>query len=94
MKQIFNHPDQKQVRRKLRSEMPKAELILWGHLRSKNLSGYKFRRQYSIKGYIVDFFCPAVKLAIEVDGDSHFTKVAKYKDAIRQRTLQDLGIHF
>ena len=56
----------------LRNNMPKAELILWSTLKSKGLDEYKFRRQYSVAQFVVDFYCPRLKLAIEVDGDSHF----------------------
>jgi len=52
--------------------MPQAEQILWYYLRGKNLKGYKFRRQYGIGNYILDFYCNELRLGIEVDGDSHF----------------------
>ncbi len=52
--------------------MPIAEVILWSKLKSKQVNGVKFRKQYSVGQYILDFYCPAYKLGIEVDGDSHF----------------------
>lgn len=52
--------------------MLKAEVILWSRLKGKRLDGYKFRRQFSVAQFVVDFYCPRLKLAIEVDGDSHF----------------------
>lgn len=72
--------------------MPPAETILWSKLRGKNLNGLKFRRQYSIGGYIVDFFCPELKLAIELDGESHFVDGAKERDDKRQTLIESAGI--
>src|SRR5674476_120698 len=48
-----------------------SEAQLWHELRDKKLAGLKFRRQHTIHPFIVDFFCPAHKLIIEVDGDIH-----------------------
>ncbi len=74
--------------------MPLAEKILWAELRGKQLAGYKFRRQYSIDRFVVDFYCPQLKLAIEVDGDSHFLEGANIYDAERQSIIEDFGIEF
>ncbi len=52
--------------------MPEAEVILWSKLQSRQVDGLKFRRQYSVGRFVVDFYCSELKLAIEVDGDSHF----------------------
>lgn len=57
--------------RDFRKNPTKAEACLWEILRSKQLEGYKFRRQHPMKGYILDFYCPELKLAIEVDGQIH-----------------------
>ncbi|HEX7407891.1 MAG TPA: DUF559 domain-containing protein [Candidatus Binatia bacterium] len=57
--------------RELRRALTPAEQQLWHHLRSRQLAGYGFRRQYPVGRFIVDFFCPAAKLVIEVDGDTH-----------------------
>jgi very-short-patch-repair endonuclease len=74
--------------------MPRAEALLWAKLRRKQILGYRFRRQYSVERYVIDFFCPALKLAIEVDGDSHFQKGSQHKDRSRQTFLESFGIHF
>ena len=74
--------------------MPKAEIILWDQLKSKKLNGLKFRRQYSIGPFIVDFYCPKLKLAIEVDGDSHYEEAAEEYDKRRQRYIEKSGIKF
>jgi len=71
--------------RELRRALTPAEQRLWQYLRSGQLAGYGFRRQYPVGPFIVDFFCPAVRLVIEVDGDSH-AEQAEY-DAERTRWL-------
>jgi very-short-patch-repair endonuclease len=68
----YNKSVMKQRRKALRHSMPNADVILWQHLSRRQMHGYKFRRQYSIDHYVVDFYCPRLKLAIEVDGESHF----------------------
>ena len=50
----------------LRKSMPEAEVILWSKLSRKQMSGHKFRRQYGVGRYSIDFYCPELKLAIEV----------------------------
>jgi len=67
----FNDKSLKQTRKALRKNMTDAEIVLWSHLKGKQLYGHKFRRQYSIEKYIVDFYCPKLRLAIEVDGSQH-----------------------
>jgi very-short-patch-repair endonuclease len=57
--------------RELRSHMTPAEVQLWLRLKGEQLSGLRFRRQYRIGTYIVDFCCPSRQLVVEVDGDSH-----------------------
>ncbi len=74
--------------------MPKAEVLLWSKLKGKGLKGYKFRRQYSVEKFIVDFYCPELKLAVEVDGDSHFIEGADKEDQERQRIIELYGITF
>jgi len=78
----------------LRSNLPKAEVILWSKLKSKGLDGYKFRRQYSVGKFVIDFYCPRLKLAIEVDGDSHFSEKSEARDKERQRFIESFKISF
>ena len=59
--------------RELRKNLTDAEARLWARLRRQQLDGFRFRRQHPIGPYIVDFFCPAAKLIIEVDGGQHAT---------------------
>ena len=85
---VYNRPEQNKLRRKLRNNMPQPELILWQYLRGKKL-GVKFRRQFGIGPYVVDFFCKEKRLVIELDGDSHFSSEAMKKDAIRDEFLKN-----
>jgi very-short-patch-repair endonuclease len=57
--------------RTLRKNATDAERKLWSVLRSRQLNGFKFRRQVEIDGYVVDFLCPEKRLIIEVDGGQH-----------------------
>lgn len=88
----FNVATMKLLRRKLRNSMTPAETILWTQIRRKQLSGYQFKRQYSIDRYIVDFYCPQLKLVIEVDGDSHCSESARRYDAAREKEIAAHGI--
>ena len=88
---FYNKPCLKEIRRNLRREMPKGEKLLWSKLRRNNLE-YKFRRQFGIKNYILDFYCIKLKLAIEVDGISHSEEKIFEKDCERQKYLESLGI--
>ena len=72
--------------------MPKAEAILWQRLKGRQLLGYKFRRQYSVGSYVLDFYCPKLKLGIEIDGDSHFQATVQEYDRQRQDFIESLGI--
>ncbi len=74
--------------------MPTAEIILWSKLKGRGLKKLKFRRQYGVGRYVIDFYCPELKLAIEVDGDSHFSDKAKEYDLKRQKYIENFGIKF
>ena len=67
-----NLADKKEYRRELRTEGTKAEATLWKVLRAKQVDGLQFRRQFSIGNHILDFYCPSIRLAIELDGDYHY----------------------
>ncbi|MBU0963959.1 DUF559 domain-containing protein [Patescibacteria group bacterium] len=89
---IYNKQSMKERRQTLRNSVPKAESILWSYLKNKRLYGYKFRRQYSVGPYVIDFYCPKLKLAIEIDGPSHIGR-GKY-DKERQKYIESIGISF
>jgi very-short-patch-repair endonuclease len=94
MTEYFNRPDEKALRQRLRKDMPPAEALLWSRLRGKQLLGLKFRRQYSVGAYCIDLYCPEIRVAIEVDGASHFTAEAKRYDARRETWIKTFGIRF
>jgi very-short-patch-repair endonuclease len=77
--------------RKLRSEMSLPEQMLWRTLRDRP-EGFKFRRQHPAGVYILDFYCPAVRLAIEVDGKVHEGEKAARQDAARSNFLKSQHI--
>ncbi len=93
MTQIFNRTTEKEKRRELRNNAPEAEALVWARLRNKQ-TGYRFRRQYSVGRFVVDFYCPSLKLAIELDGDSHVQEGAPAQDRERQAFIEALGISF
>ena len=89
---INNLTPLKERRRSLRRQMPKAEVLMWSRLKSKQLDGFKFRRQHSVGSYILDFYCPELNLAIELDGDTHAGKQAENYDQKRQQYIELFGI--
>jgi very-short-patch-repair endonuclease len=80
----------KDRRRALRANQTGAERKVWALLRGRDLAGFKFRRQFSVGPYIVDFYCPQKHLCIEIDGGQHASS-AEY-DARRTAYLNDSGI--
>lgn len=78
--------------RDLRSDMTKSEIILWNHLRRKQILNLRFNRQKPISKYILDFYCSKIKLAIEIDGSQHFEDNGLEYDSIRDNTLLQSGI--
>ena len=94
MTKVFNKSSEREKRRYLRNNMPKAELLLWSELKGRKLRGYKFRRQYGVNGFVLDFYCPELKLALEVDGDSHFQEGMEVNDLERQLIIESYGITF
>ena len=94
MTRVFNPAAEKGKRRSLCKRMPRAEVLLWSKLRGQQLSGLRFRRQYSVGPYVLDFYCPEAKLAVEVDGDIHFGDGAEERDAERQLYIGSFGIRF
>ncbi|UII24020.1 endonuclease domain-containing protein [Fulvivirga ligni] len=71
--QLYNKPELKEFRKNLRTNGTAAEATLWKVLKNKQLEGRKFRRQYSVGNYILDFYCTSERLCIELDGADHFT---------------------
>ena len=78
--------------RDLRRRLTLPEVILWTALRRSRLGGLRFRRQHPIGPYIVDFFCPALRLAIEVDGQAHEHPDSLRHDRRRTEWLNREGV--
>ncbi len=74
--------------------MPEPEVLMWSKLRAKRLLGQRFRRQHSIGPFVVDFYCPGLKLAVEIDGDSHFQPGMEEQDRRRQAFIESFSISF
>ena len=92
MNRIYNKIEFKERRRSLRRSQTKAEKLLWRHIRNKNFFGLKFFRQYSVDSYILDYYCPTYKLAIELDGGQHAEEENQRHDKIRTDYLKSKGI--
>ena len=93
---IYNKSQQKEKRKFLRNNSTITERMLWTRLKGKQL-GVKFRRQYGIDYYIVDFCCPRKKLIIEIDGESHLDDEQSIYDKEKEQDIEELGfkiLHF
>ena len=90
---VMNTGDLKSLRRNLRTNGTPAEGALWRHLRAKQVGGLQFRRQFSVGPHILDFYCPALRLAIELDGNYHYYGAMPEHDLARdEELLQKYGI--
>jgi very-short-patch-repair endonuclease len=81
--------------RRLRFEQTQEEIALWNKLRASRFAGFKFRRQHPIGKYSLDFYCPAAKLAIELDGFNHgstdqLCRDRKRKEFLERKDIQEL----
>ena len=83
-----NHPATKAYRQLLRRTETPTERMLWKKLRGKQLDGYRFRQQHGFGPYVLDFYCPSLRLCIELDGDVHNEESVKLKDEERTRFLK------
>lgn len=89
---IFNKKSTLGKRRDLKKNQTKTEQILWSKVRNRQVHNIKFRRQFGIGKYIVDFYSAQLKLVIEIDGPSHFTDEGIEYDKARTNYLQSLGL--
>jgi very-short-patch-repair endonuclease len=92
MEQLNNKKSLKEVRRVLRNSPTQAEFDLWQHLKGRQLLGMKFRRQHSFGDFVMDFYCPEARLAIELDGAPHYTEEGILADKERDEILESYGI--
>jgi len=85
-------PKLKQIARMLRKNSTRAEILLWNELKGKQILGYDFHRQKPVGNHVLDFYCPRLMLAIEIDGSSHENR--NKEDETRQRELKKKGMRF
>ncbi|TYB79912.1 endonuclease domain-containing protein [Bizionia myxarmorum] len=79
--------------KQLRSNMTKAEVMLWSRLKNNGCTGLKFRRQHPLHLFIVDFYCHKIALVIEIDGEYHNSEEQKALDKERTELLNFQDIH-
>jgi very-short-patch-repair endonuclease len=84
--------EQREFAQQLRHELTDCERLLWQRLRNRQLGGFKFRRQYPLPPYVLDFYCAELGLAVELDGGQHFSDEVLRKDAARSRYLEKYGV--
>ena len=65
---------------------------MWKNLQGSRLDGKKFRRQHSVGKYVLDFYCPECRLAVELDGEAHFTSIRAEYDVARDEFIRSLKI--
>ena len=92
MKHVLNDPALKHRRQELRRNQTDAERKLWGLLRNRQFHDFKVFRQYSVGPYILDFYVPALKLAIELDGGHHDLAEYRQHDTLRSDFLSRQGL--
>lgn len=93
MKYLCNNSATKENQRNLRKNQTDAERKLWSILRNRQIRGIKFFRQYSVGPYIIDFYSPTKRLAIEVDGGHHAENGKMRYDDERTNYLTQQGAH-
>jgi very-short-patch-repair endonuclease len=85
-------PANRRLGKVMRVRLTPAELLLWRHLKGRQLMGLKFRRQAPVGPYILDFFCPEARVAVELDGGGHGRHHTVARDAQRDAWLSEHGI--
>ncbi len=83
----------KEPARALRTNMTDAEQVLWHRIRRKQIQNVQFYRQKPLLSFIVDFYCPAAKLVVELDGSQHLETGHQAKDQARDAALAGLDLH-
>jgi very-short-patch-repair endonuclease len=86
---IHNEASQKLLRQSLRNNATSAEAILWRALKGKQVDGLKFRRQFGAGPYVIDFYCPEIRLGIELDGGVHKASYTNEYDEMRTKFLNE-----
>lgn len=81
-----------QLAKNNRKAPTEAEKLFWNRVRRKQIKGYQFYRQRPLGEYIVDFYCPAANLVVEIDGGGHYSPEQMKKDAVRDEYLSQTGL--
>ncbi len=89
---IYYNLKLKQLARNLRNNSTLSEVLFWNEVKGKQILGYQFLRQKPIGNFIVDFYCPKLKLVIEIDGDSHGFNRTIQQDKMKEKYLQTIGL--
>ena len=87
-----NPKDQKLLRQTLRNNATAPEAILWRMLKGKQIESLKFRRQFGLGPYVLDFYCPEIRICIELDGGIHKTHEQAQYDEIRSQYINENNI--
>jgi very-short-patch-repair endonuclease len=87
---LYYDPKLKELSRDLRKKRVLSEVLLWNNLKGRKMLGHQFARQKPIGRYIVDFYCPELRLVIEIDGESHRKRFQQ--DVQRQKDLEAMGL--
>ena len=81
----------KPLRQELRTNATPAEKLLWQYLKEKQISNYKFQRQHGVGPYILDFYCPVLRLGIELDGNVHEDVIVQGHNLEREMYLKKIA---
>ena len=84
-----NQQSQTLLRKSLRNHATASEALLWLRLKNRQVADLKFRRQYGVGPYVIDFYCPELRLEIELDGEVHNSHEAEVYDQMRTRFLNE-----
>jgi len=89
---IHNKKYLEERRKRLRTFGTPAEAALWNSIKNKKIAGLKFRRQHSVGNFILDFYCPSIKLCIELDGEDHYWEQGIKRDERKTTYLKSKNI--
>ena len=92
MTEIFNRKSESVKRKILRGKMTEAETAFWDKVRKRQVNNKRFRRQVSIGPYIADFYCPEIRLVVEIDGGVHLQADSVEYDQKRDMYMYSLGL--
>jgi len=92
MNRLNNRNYLNKIRKNLRNHSTSAEATLWKILQKRKVANLKFRRQHSIGNYVLDFYCPEIKLGIELDAEFHSGPAIEQKDRDRNSYFENLSI--